>query len=447
MDMAMCERHSGAQPGGGICATCLQEKLMLLWRGEGNSNWDTEEFSVTPPVVYDSSKSPPVCEPQPAESVTAPNAYRAASACFPLLFRARNLQRDDVHESSKSSKGLEREKIDRSCSVLDGDHQHQFSCEIKSIIKELTALHEKKKLEKAVKKRRPSTESGCLSARHQQHEGVAVDVSQGPISASPGTRDIDAAPVDPNVPKATGSIHEEDVDENAKDTKAILCFNALWPAKLNMKWVKFLVSPIVSSNKIAPSKSDLLSKIVNARPKGLVEEAREDIGRECETSGMVQVNNDVFDRTQIMPSPALALLPPRYVQRAADEDGAVLEIDKETAMRMEASRITVMTWLQSLPSPKAVHLKGENHSGLLDDLALGHGMLEMCDEEEVEFDCQSQEMDMNNAKFDSADGSKLTNPLEQVDLYSHMNSFGKFLRTPSHICAPTRMVDIEITAQ
>ena len=116
-------------------------------------------------------------------------------------------------------------------------------------------------------------------------------------------------------------------------------------------------------------------------------------------------------------------------------------------MRMEASRITVMTWLQSLPSPKAVHLKGENHSGLLDDLSLGHGMLEMCDEEEVEFDSQSQEMGMNNAKFESADGYNLTNPLEQVDLNTHMTSFGKFLRTPSQVYAPTRMVDIDIAAQ
>jgi hypothetical protein len=181
MDVAMCERHSGAQPGGGICAICLQEKLMLLWRGEGNSNWDTEEFSITPPLVYESSKTPPVCEPSSTEAVNAPNVYRAAAACFPVVFRVRKLQRDDVHESSKSSKGLEREKIDRSCSGWDGDgpgdRQHQFSCEIKSIMKELTALHEKKKLEKAIKKR-PAAESGCPSVRRQQHEEVAADVSQ-----------------------------------------------------------------------------------------------------------------------------------------------------------------------------------------------------------------------------------------------------------------------------
>ena len=116
-------------------------------------------------------------------------------------------------------------------------------------------------------------------------------------------------------------------------------------------------------------------------------------------------------------------------------------------MRMEASRITVMTWLQSLPSPKAVHLKGEDHSGLLDDLALGHGMLEMCDEEELEFDCQPQETDMNDAKFESTDDDNLMDPLEQVDIYTHVTSFGKFLRTSSQVYAPTRMVDIEIAAQ
>lgn len=184
MDVAMCERHSGAQPGGGICAICLQEKLILLWRGEGNSNWDTEEFSITPPLVHDACNTPPAaCEPSSSGVVGVRHVYSsAASACFPVLFRVRNLQRDDVHESSKSSKGFEREKIDRSSSGLvadvgSGDRQHQFSCELKSIMKELSALHEKKRLEKAVKKR-PGIETGCLSARGQQHEEVAADVTQ-----------------------------------------------------------------------------------------------------------------------------------------------------------------------------------------------------------------------------------------------------------------------------
>ena len=131
--------------------------------------------------------------------------------------------------------------------------------------------------------------------------------------------DTNAAPVDTHVPKSIASIHEEEVDEEAKYSKTSLCFNALWPAKLNMKWARFLVSPIMSGNKIAPSKSDLLSKIVNARPKVSVEEAREESGRDCETSGMLRENNDVSDRTQILQSPAVALLPPRYVQHVAEE--------------------------------------------------------------------------------------------------------------------------------
>jgi len=124
----------------------------------------------------------------------------------------------------------------------------------------------------------------------------------------------------------------------------------------------------------------------------------------------------------------------------------VLEIDKETKMRMEASRITVMTWLQSLPSPKAVQLTQQNyHKGLPDDLSLGNGVLEMCDEEEVEFDSQSQDADMNhnNAKLESTE----TNPVEEQEVLTHISSFGKFLRTSSQIYAPTRMVDIDIAAQ
>lgn len=176
VDVTLCERHIGAQPGGGICAMCLQEKLILLWRGEGNSNWDTEEFSITPPLVQDSCDTPPACEPSPADAYPV---YKAGSACLPLVFHFRNFQRNGVHDSSKSSKVLAREKIDRSCFGLDADmdHQHQFSCEIKSILKELAALHEKKKLERA-EKRRSGTEGACLSGRHQQHEEAAADLSQ-----------------------------------------------------------------------------------------------------------------------------------------------------------------------------------------------------------------------------------------------------------------------------
>lgn len=104
-----------------------------------------------------------------------------------------------------------------------------------------------------------------------------------------------------------------------------------------------------------------------------------------------------------------------------------------------------MTWLQSLPSPKAVHLTEHNHKGIVDDLSLGNGVLEMCDEEEVEFESQSEETDMDQTKLESAVDSNLFKPAE--DVYSHMNSFGKFLRTSSQVHAPTRMVDIEISAQ
>lgn len=451
VDVTLCERHIGAQPGGGICAMCLQEKLILLWRGEGNSNWDTEEFSITPPLVQDSCDTPPACEPSPADAYPV---YKAGSACLPLVFHFRNFQRNGVHDSSKSSKVLAREKIDRSCFGLDADmdHQHQFSCEIKSILKELAALHEKKKLERA-EKRRSGTEGACLSGRHQQHEEAAADLSQGPIPTSPAGRDTEAVPGEYELPKAKASIIEDE-DEDARFAKTTLCFNALWPGqlrpKLNMKWARILVSPILSSNKIAPSKSDL-AKTVNGRPKVAVEDKRRESTRDCEILEVPTGINDYNGRDQStgiqnMPSPAASRLPPRHVQRIADEDGGAMEIDKETAMRMEASRITVLTWLESLPSPKAVHLKEKNYTGFPDDLSLGNGVLEMCDEEDVAFDYQSQEPKMEN--FELADGYNSLNPLDQVDVYNHISSFGKFLRTfPTQIYASSRMLDIEIAAQ
>lgn len=106
-----------------------------------------------------------------------------------------------------------------------------------------------------------------------------------------------------------------------------------------------------------------------------------------------------------------------------------LEIDKETKLRMEASRITVMTWLQSLPSPKAVQLDHHSLKGLPDDISLGNGVLEMCDEEEVDIGHRHS---------------------QEIDVYAHMASFGKFLQSSPLIAyAPqqTRMVDIEIAAQ
>lgn len=148
-------------------------------------------------------------------------------------------------------------------------------------------------------------------------------VAQGAVSASPGLEAPNAAPADRHVAKSKASIvEEEEGDEDARYTKS-LCFSAMWPAILNMKWARVLVSPIMSSNKIAPSKSDLLSKIVNGSfPKPTVEEPREESGRNCETSGSGANNVYDFERItapHIMPIPATAPLPPRYVQPAADE--------------------------------------------------------------------------------------------------------------------------------
>lgn len=188
MQVPPCERHSGGQPGAGICAVCLQEKLTQLWRGEGDSNWKSDTYSTTPPAVQEScetqtqTQTPRGCEPSPP---SPSNYYKSSGTpCFPVVFRVRNLQRDDAHESSKSSKGFEREKIDRGYSLgTDGDDDggdrgHQFSCEIKSIMKELAALHEKKRSEKCVKKRGGSDNGSPLAQR--QYQEAHVDVSQVP---------------------------------------------------------------------------------------------------------------------------------------------------------------------------------------------------------------------------------------------------------------------------
>lgn len=67
-------------------------------------------------------------------------------------------------------------------------------------------------------------------------------------------------------------------------------------------------------------------------------------------------------------------------------DGGVMEIDKEIVMCMEVFWIIVLIWLESLFSLKVVYLKEKNYMGFLDDLLLGNGVFEMCDEEDVVFD-------------------------------------------------------------
>lgn len=108
-------------------------------------------------------------------------------------------------------------------------------------------------------------------------------------------------------------------------------------------------------------------------------------------------------------------------------------MDKETAMRIEASRIAVLSWLQSIPSPKAAHFKGPTYPGLLDDLYLGNGVLEMCDEEEFEFECQSED-------------SSIKAPDEATEDYNQITSFGKFLVSTPQDHALSRFADIELTA-
>lgn len=166
MDVALCQRHIGAQPGGGVCAICLQERLIQLWRGEGNFTWDMEEFSVTPPPC----KTPSVgYEPSPVMDGVDAEVATTSGACFPVIFRMRHLQRGVTQDSSK-----QRQKIDRS-----SDRQQQFSCELRSIVKEIAALHERKKMEKAGKKRAgTTTDRGGVSVRRLPQEEVAEDVTQ-----------------------------------------------------------------------------------------------------------------------------------------------------------------------------------------------------------------------------------------------------------------------------
>lgn len=78
--------------------------------------------------------------------------------------------------------------------------------------------------------------------------------------------------------------------DGEEDTRrAFYCFHALWPAykrgKLNLKWAKALASPVLSSNKIAPSKSDLIAKASQSRLKVSLEDSRDNRSWNCEHAG------------------------------------------------------------------------------------------------------------------------------------------------------------------
>lgn len=107
-------------------------------------------------------------------------------------------------------------------------------------------------------------------------------------------------------------------------------------------------------------------------------------------------------------------------------------------MRMEASRIAVLAWLQSLPSPKTAVFKVRNGETVVhsDNVSLGNGVIEMCDEEEVELTRHSQTVSVD------VDESNVN---ESFGFFNQMNSFGKFL-----LSAPRQhmeSVDVATTAQ
>lgn len=177
MPETICELHTGARPGGGVCAICLQEKLFQLWRGEGKSTWDNEEFPITPPA-QETMEIPPVCEPSPQPDL---HSHKEVIPCFPLFFRSvRNSHREEVRELSK---GGEREKIDESgrygktgLDDDDGDRVQQFSCEIKSIVKEFATLHDKRRTEKAKRRSGSENVSTLLVPTPPKDESIQVTI-------------------------------------------------------------------------------------------------------------------------------------------------------------------------------------------------------------------------------------------------------------------------------
>ncbi|KAG0599946.1 hypothetical protein M758_12G190000 [Ceratodon purpureus] len=305
--MRDCEKHpSESQPGGGVCASCLRERLTWLWRGESFCVDDLENAlpsrAAAEDLVLRDEGRVLASQPQGVGSTLSVRKELEANgdvAGGRLLLS--KVSSDDVRDRDQSiGGGLSAVVVDSSLGdTLDGGgasnnptvvtHQNSQS-NAKDIVVEWVEFHARRRrsLEldldslKAQSRSFDSSEAkpsvDVLMAANHARRGSVERSPQLSILMSAQKLQTRSMPLDNRSAEDTASrVIREEADELYTDDLDFLeglqerdggggitlqdggreqrCFSPAWQSRKSPKWMRVLISPMTSRNKVFPSRS------------------------------------------------------------------------------------------------------------------------------------------------------------------------------------------------
>lgn len=398
--MRECKRHLGSQPGSGVCSSCLEERLTQLWRGESSDQPTAEEIAIP--------SSAPVEHPDGSSSLQlAGFSQEAVTVVGSIASIRRQLQENgavtrsligDGHTRDADSQIIEASPTSVLLKDLSDvcDHNNKdggeaavisvpLSYDLQDIMREWTEFHAKRRSNAGaadlVEEKPVSLQEGLQPPLDEGMSNL-IGESKPQVENRIGARSIGSRSI-PLVNKTAEETalrvigeHTDDhflkeievfetaeglgnfyVDDNVNrmdKEHPVECFSPVWPGSFGSKWVKVLVNPMISSNKVFPSRSkeDLrkshpaqswISAIVRNSREGSVQPGESSVAQyeaSIPTSGPLLKSNLTMDIT--VPDGAIEGMPGQILQREA------------TASRLDTSRNAVLSWLQVSTPPEAV---------------------------------------------------------------------------------------------
>ncbi|KAG0621612.1 hypothetical protein M758_3G034600 [Ceratodon purpureus] len=318
--MRECKRHpSESQPGGGVCARCLEERLLWLWKGESFRGDDPEEVPSASTSAgasvpeqrlgHSGSSHNPDARPEPAASSIASvrKQLQVHGVARPGGARARAGVSSDVVNGDNHRDGVglgavvvasSGDGAERTC-VGDGDpgFGNLTLHDSKGVMEEWTEFHARRR-----RNLEPGLEGELDSCKAKSKSFDLIEAIEAGASddATMDTENVQSVARNPelvilmNAQKmrsqsmpldnrsaedtALRVINEqaddlffdefdaygiaEDVQDRDGGGEALQesmaaqrCFSPVWQSRKSPKWVKVLVSPMTSRNRVFPSRS------------------------------------------------------------------------------------------------------------------------------------------------------------------------------------------------
>lgn len=277
--MRECERHpSESQPGGGVCAACLEERLVWLWRGESFRHDDPDIPHLATSATATTTSAPVVDShelrlPAPEPPLAAPSSVKKQLQVLGVASAGVSSDNENHHpngattsSSSQNSKAVieewtefharRRRNFDLS-DEFDNSPKAESSRSLDFMDTESNGerrrVHPNPELRILMNAQKMRSQSMPLDIRSAEETALRVineQAADDDDDDDPYFQDLEiyGAPEERDGGGGTSALHEEELQG---------CFSPVWQSRKSPKWVKVLraSSPMTSRNRVFPSRS------------------------------------------------------------------------------------------------------------------------------------------------------------------------------------------------